>query len=214
MSLPKHEITPIIASDLLTLANFIFLSNFAQATNRFLFLDWPNEAAQTALFLSGLEKSSQDSDQQMWKVVDEESGAMIASLILTRKRPIDNSSERGKQKPAVPEGVNGEFLAVMRQALEVVQKDMEGIDYLVLSSIFVDLTFRERGLGSKLVNLSLQKAAEGSLSLFLSSVPSATGFYRKLGFANTVHTDVDLGTWGPEFGGCGVYRLQGMIAKP
>lgn len=59
----------------------------------------------------------------------------------------------------------------------------------------------------------MEKAATAApLPLFLSSMPSAYDFYRKLGFVDTRYGDVDLSEWGLENGGVGGYRLQGMLA--
>lgn len=49
--------------------------------------------------------------------------------------------------------------------------------------------------------------------LFLNLVPSAHGFYGKLGFIDTVHSDIDLSEWGPKYGRFGMYRLQGMLTR-
>ena len=61
------------------------------------------------------------------------------------------------------------------------------------------------------MKLSIEKAVAASVPLFLSSVPSARGFYSKMGFVDGRYGEVDLSEWGPENGGFGVYRLQGML---
>lgn len=63
------------------------------------------------------------------------------------------------------------------------------------------------------MKLCLERSAAASVPLFLTSVPSAYSFYRKLGFMDTVYVDIDLAPWGPENGGYGVYRLQGMATS-
>jgi len=68
-------------------------------------------------------------------------------------------------------------------------------------------------MGTQLVKLCKERAAIEGLPLFLCSVPSAADFYRKLGFKDTKHVDIDLGQWGPKYGGFGIYRLQGMVAS-
>jgi predicted N-acetyltransferase YhbS len=68
-------------------------------------------------------------------------------------------------------------------------------------------------LGSQLVRLCLDKARYAGIPLFLCSVPSAHGFYRKLGFVDVAYVDVDLSVWSVKYGGYGIYRLQGMLAS-
>jgi hypothetical protein len=63
------------------------------------------------------------------------------------------------------------------------------------------------------VRLCLNKARAAPVPLFLSSVPSAHGFYKKSGFVDTMHSDIDLSEWGPKYGGFGMYRLQGRLAR-
>ena len=60
----SNSITPVLAADLPIIEQFIFTSNLLQPTNRFLFTDWPNQSAQVALYLSGLEKSFKDPKAQ------------------------------------------------------------------------------------------------------------------------------------------------------
>ncbi len=143
MSIPNHSITPILAADLPTLAQFIFASNLPQPTNQFLFLDWPNESAQISLYLSGMKQSFKDPRTEMYKVINV-SGDMIASLILTRKMPpdIDPPASVTAEAPSVPAGVNAEFHSLLRRTLAGVQKDMAGIDHFG-EFTFDSLTFAE-----------------------------------------------------------------------
>ncbi|MCJ1439264.1 hypothetical protein MMC27_008656 [Xylographa pallens] len=211
MSTPKHTISPLLATDLPTLAQFLFASQLSQPTNQFLFTNWPNEAAQIALYTAGMEKSFADPLVEMYKATDATSGELVATLILTRSRPQAATVPSSPAGIAPPTGVNSAFHAVLRRMLADVQRKMEGIDHFELTSIFVKPCSRNGGLGSRLVQLCIDKAQDATLPLFLSSVPSALGFYQKLGFVETGHAEVDLSSWGSKYGGYGIYRLCGML---
>ncbi|KAH8671698.1 hypothetical protein BX600DRAFT_252515 [Xylariales sp. PMI_506] len=206
--------TPMLESDLATAAAFMYASQLQQATNRFVFLNWPNESGQLALYNASMQLTFRDPTQEMYKVTDA-SGEMIASLILARKTPVPAeipAAAGAPQRPFSLEAMNPDVRRVMGRALVGVQGSIAGVDHLVLSTIFVQPDARCKGVGTQLVKFSLERAAAQGLPLFLSSVPSAAGFYRKLGFRNTDHVDIDLSQWTPEHGGFGIYRLQGMVS--
>jgi GNAT superfamily N-acetyltransferase len=228
----------MLESDLATAARFLYASQIQQATNRFLFLDWPNEMAQMALYDASMRQMFEDPSNEMYKITAD-SGEMIASLILSRKTPSTDEAmvaPAREQKPIDTSAMSPDVRPVMRSAISAVQATMKGIDHLgkcldavlylcffwsssgdfgepVLSTIFVRPDARIKGLGMQLVKLCKDRATAEGLPLFLTSVPSATGFYRKLGFKDTKHVDIDLRQWGPEHGGFGIYRLQGMLAN-
>lgn len=84
----------------------------------------------------------------------------------------------------------------------------------VLSSIFIAPTAQSHGLGTHLLNFTIQRARERHLPVFLTSMPSAVGFYAKSGFEEGEDAEVDLREWsrggrkGKE--GWGVFRVVGM----
>jgi hypothetical protein len=149
MSLIDESIFPITAADLPVLAQFIFASNLPQPTNQFLFKNWPNENAQLSLYRSGFEQTLADPETEMLKVVDQETGEMIASLILNRKLPSADSPLHAadSRKPEVPDGVNRNFLALLRQTLNTVQESMAEVDHYGLFIITLCLS-----LNSNLLN--------------------------------------------------------------
>lgn len=129
MSTQNRQILPVLESDLETLAYFIFASNLQQATNRFLFLDWPNEPAQISLFLNSMKLSFKDPDQEMFKMVDD-SGETIASLILSHKRPSGEATTISPTAEVLraPTDVNWEVFEVFKAALAEVQRPTDGIE--------------------------------------------------------------------------------------
>ena len=158
----------MLESDLVIAARLMYES---QATNRLLFLDWPNEPAQMALYNTSMQQMFRDPTTEMYKISDE-SGNMIASLILNRKTPSKEkyvvAAPVAEKKSTGPTGINPDVRIVMRRALMGVQEPMEGIDHLgdylnpvplaclsedlsddfydlVLSSIFVKVGSRTKG---------------------------------------------------------------------
>lgn len=123
--------TPMLESDLTTAARFMYESQIQQATNRFLFLDWPNESAQIALYEASMRQTFNDPSNEMYKITDD-SGAMIASLILNRKSYSTGASTvtPTSQPPIDMSALNPTVRPAMRNALIGVQQSMEGIDHM------------------------------------------------------------------------------------
>jgi predicted N-acetyltransferase YhbS len=80
-----------------------------------------------------------------------------------------------------------------------------------LTHIFVKPTYRRKGIGSQLVRIAVDKAAEAGIPFSVCSEPAAHDFFLKLGFKDTVHGDIDLRKWAPENSGFGNFRLYGMV---
>lgn len=122
----------MLESDLPTAARFMFESQMQQATNRFLFLDWPNEPAQMALYETSMRQTFQDPHNEMYKI-NNDSGVMIASLILNRKicsKAADIITPTSQQQPINITTMNPVVRPIMRSALLSVQQSMEGIDHI------------------------------------------------------------------------------------
>ncbi|KAF8863053.1 hypothetical protein BDZ45DRAFT_686298 [Acephala macrosclerotiorum] len=119
-TMDSYMIAPVLAADLPILAHFIFYpSQLIRPTNQFLFSDWPNKSSQVSLYLSSLEKTIDLPHVEMFKVVDNSTGEIVASLILERKTP----EIRHKEAPQEPEkpgsnppGVNAEFYEFVKCA--------------------------------------------------------------------------------------------------
>jgi len=126
----SQPVVPIEASDLPTLARFMHASSLQQATNRFLFLDWPNETAQIALFEKGAEQSFKDPSHRIVKTIDVR-GDMTGYIMLTRKvpDPQDKPGETKKEPSKGPEGINLEFRAVMGRAMAEIQKGTPPLEH-------------------------------------------------------------------------------------
>jgi len=82
-----------------------------------------------------------------------------------------------------------------------------------LNKLFVRPGAQRQGIGSLLVEWAIKKAHAEGLDMFLVSVPYPHDFYLNRGFEDVESWDIDLGPWGPKFGGFGVFRFQGMIRR-
>jgi hypothetical protein len=131
MSASKYSVAPVVAADLPTLGKHIYASNVLQPTNRFLYVDWPNEAYQISRYTDSMKETFQDPNTEMFKVVDDVSGDILASLLLARKSTlqVDTSAAANAQPPNTPPEINPQFMALMRQTLKGVLEKMSGIDH-------------------------------------------------------------------------------------
>jgi hypothetical protein len=79
-----------------------------------------------------MKETFQDPNAEMFKAVDDVSGDMIGSLLLTRKAKTidaDTLAAAKAQLPSPPPEINPQFMALMRQTLKGVQEKMSGIDH-------------------------------------------------------------------------------------
>jgi hypothetical protein len=131
MSASKYSAVPVVAADLPTLGKYIYASNVSQPTNRFLYVDWPNEAYQISRYTDSMEETFQNPSTEMFKVVDDVSGDILASVLLTRKSAIDTdtTTPANTEPPSNPPQIDSQFMALMRQTLKGVQKKMSGVDH-------------------------------------------------------------------------------------
>ena len=66
-----------------------------------------------------MEETFKDTNSEMFKVVDDISRDILATLILTRKssKEEDTAAPADKQSPSIPPEISSQFLAVMRHSL-------------------------------------------------------------------------------------------------
>jgi N-acetylglutamate synthase-like GNAT family acetyltransferase len=60
----------------------------------------------------------------------------------------------------------------------------------------------------------IDKAKTLNIPVALSSEPQVYSFFKKWGFEDTKHVDVDLAKWAPPYSGFGIFRLAGLIWYP
>ncbi|RFU34901.1 hypothetical protein B7463_g1493, partial [Scytalidium lignicola] len=193
----NHSILPVTSSDLPTLANFLHSSKLRLSINRLLFKHWPNEATQKPLYSNAVESGFKNTSAESLKVIDDESRDIIGYLVLTRKRPVNTEQqptdkENGERKQTIPDGLNPDVLSAISNAVAKVEKEIEGIDHLELTYIYVKPSSRNHGIGSQLVQMCFDKAKAEGVPLTLSSEPEAHDFFVKRGFEDTRHVDIDL----------------------
>ncbi|KAB8356537.1 hypothetical protein FH972_024121 [Carpinus fangiana] len=232
MSIPNHSILPSTEADVATLASFVQESKLQLAINRFLIIDWPNEPVQQALYTSAVESALKDPQVDTMKVVDDRSGDIVASMVLSRRSgdQAKVSTADAEGSPAVPHGVNPDVFSVVMDSVKEINEGLEGIEHLGMTCNFtrpaasdqgtnqrLELTHicvapssRRQGIGSQLMRLAVDKATAARLPLITCSEPPAHEFFLKQGLIDTKWVDIDLRKWAPDHAGYGVFRISGM----
>jgi len=83
-----------------------------------------------------------------------------------------------------------------------------------VTHFFVSLPHRNKGIGTRLINLCVSKAKAKGLALAIAAEPQVHKLLLKLGFEDTIHVDFDLTQWSKyEYCGFGLFRLWGMVLK-
>lgn len=83
-----------------------------------------------------------------------------------------------------------------------------------LTFICVKLEHRLQGIGSDLFQLAIEKAKAEGIPLAVTSEPASYEFFKKLGFKEGKHCEIDLSEHAPPYSGFGVFRLTGMLWSP
>ncbi|KAL1631531.1 hypothetical protein SLS54_000292 [Diplodia seriata] len=97
------------------------------AINRFLYEDWPNEAAQSAQCTRTIETAFRNPSSEMFKVVDDATREIVAHLVVSYKLPAD---EDDKEQQKVPEGMVPDIFHRVIKATAQLREAVEGIEHL------------------------------------------------------------------------------------
>nr|XP_036576438.1 acetyltransferase [Colletotrichum truncatum]KAF6783176.1 acetyltransferase [Colletotrichum truncatum] len=207
------SVLPISDPDFPTLVDFIYSSKVDLAINRFLYRDWPNESAQKLVCRQAVESSFNDPAAHCLKAVDPQSGDVIGYLVLTRRKPAEGSSPKEESTGGqdVPERMNPEVFSTLMQAAKEISQEADKLDCFEITFIYVKLSHRKLGVGSRLIQEARARAKAEGIALSLCSEPTAYEFYVKRGFQDIKHVDIDLCRWTPPYSGYGVYRYTGMV---
>lgn len=131
VQIPGHSIVPISLSDLSTFASFVQASKLPLTVNQFLYKDWPNEAAQSAQCKRTVERGFEDPSSEKLKVVENETGSMVGHLVLTHRKPnVEAPTEAVTGEQEVPDGMDPDFLAVIMEAVAVVDEPAKDKEHL------------------------------------------------------------------------------------
>ena len=137
MSTSNYSLQPVTSQDLPTLIQFLHESKLALTINRLLWKDWPNDICQRPQYTNAIESSFKSELCDVFKAVDDASGAIVGHLVLTLRRPASSEAEKsieeGDVKPKAPNGINEEVLAaVAKFSVEVeTLKDVEHLGEFV-----------------------------------------------------------------------------------
>lgn len=129
-----YSIVPITPQDVATIALHVWTSKQSLTINRVLFKDWPNEAAQKAVYAAGVESQFKNPQCQTWKAVDDESGEIVGHVVLTRNQAVsrDSSSEgndRKQDEKEIPSDFRPEVFKAVTEAFIEINKVSEELDH-------------------------------------------------------------------------------------
>ncbi|KAF2737629.1 hypothetical protein EJ04DRAFT_510077 [Polyplosphaeria fusca] len=211
MPLPHHSILPVTIDDVPTLGGFLASSKLQLAINRFLFKDWPNEAAQLANYTQAVGHGLSDPNVTSLKVVCHDSQEIVAHLGLSLRQGTAKGAP-GDEMP-VPDAMVPDVFYAVTDAIQSLNQGIANKDHMELTWIFVKPSARNQGIGTELVQAAIKKAQEAALPLLFNSEPPVHGFFLKLGFAETKTVDIDLSKWAPPYCGWGLFRLSAMALR-
>ncbi|KAF5003514.1 hypothetical protein FDECE_9937 [Fusarium decemcellulare] len=207
-------ILPVSSPDLPTLVDFVHASKLCLTINRLLYLNWPNDAAQRRQYKQAVESSFNNEKVMSLKAVDDETKELVGYLVLTPKQMAEANPTPAEtaesETQGVPQGMHPGVLAAVEDVAAKINRAASTFDHLELTWIYVKPSHRNRGVGSVLLKEAQRRARLQDVHIALCTEPAAYEFYKKRGFKDTMHADIDLCQWAPPYSGFGVFRLSGM----
>lgn len=121
------------SSDLPVLAAYLHTSKLNLAINRFIFENWPNDAVQKAKYTKAIEGSLDDPTTISLKVVNDNTGEIIAYMFLTprmsgKSTKLQNSTTDEGQS----DGLDAEVAATVMKVVAEINEQWANVDYLGL----------------------------------------------------------------------------------
>ncbi|CVK93481.1 uncharacterized protein FMAN_02867 [Fusarium mangiferae] len=116
--------------------------------------------------------------------------------------------------------MNRDVFCAVAQAVNIINQETDKLDRLAnwlmpeLTFIYVKPSHRKQGIGALLMREAFSRTEAEGVVLYLCSEPAAHDFYRKRGFQDIIHADIDLSKWAPPYSGFGLFRWTGMTWTP
>ncbi|KAJ6114492.1 hypothetical protein N7486_000270 [Penicillium sp. IBT 16267x] len=213
----NYSIHPVVSSDLPTLGKFIHSAKLALSINRLIFLNWPNEKLQSELYNHAVHSGYENPAAECFKAVDNVTQEIIGYIVLERKIPEEARTSDQKVEPEqdVPDGLNPPLLAEVTNATIQIAKEVKDTHRFVeVIYMCVKPSVQRHGVGSKLVQLGVDRAKAQGVPLVVCAEAPSIPFFDKLGFKETMHVDIDLRKYAPANSGFGNFRLAGLVWHP
>ncbi|KAJ5668525.1 uncharacterized protein N7477_007095 [Penicillium maclennaniae] len=169
------------------------------------------------MYTSAVRGGYADPSMESFKAVDSDSDEIIGYFVLARKQPAKDTSadaEKGESYPVVPDGLNPGLFGEVMNATRQISRETEGIDRFEIVYMCVKPSCQRKGIGSKLVQLGLERAEAEGVPLAICAEAPAYELCVKLDFRDTNHCDIDLRNYAPAHSGFSIFRLSGMVWRP
>jgi len=88
---------------------------------------------------------------------------------------------------------------------------LEAFEILTLQAVVTATSYQRRGIGSRLVNVGLEKADKEGVEVYLSGSPMGVPVYKKLGFEEVGRIEIPLQEYGGKEGEVHVHGEFGFI---
>ncbi|KAJ5621561.1 hypothetical protein N7528_006344 [Penicillium herquei] len=210
------RIERIDREDLPFLGKFIHSAKLALSINRLIYLNWPDEELQSAQYLRAVTSGFHNTSAECFKAIDNVTGEIVGYINITGKsQEAENLSDKNPDpKAPIPDGLNPPLLAEVDNAVSEIAKETDGMERFAITYMCVKPTAQRNGVGSKLVQLGIDRAKAGGVPLTVCAEAPSIPFFTSLGFVETKHVDMDLRKYAPDNSGFGIFRLAGMIWRP
>ncbi|TAQ88792.1 hypothetical protein B7494_g2875 [Chlorociboria aeruginascens] len=180
------SIIPALESDITILAEINALSRLREAITAFYFSDWPDLSSMNKFFTARITTYFQDPNASLFKLTDSETNKILGFACLVFSSGVTSkigADPGGSFAP--PKGFDVEFA---RKVTTLMSEE--------ISSLAVLAQYQGKWLGSQLLKYCIEKADAVRLPTYLSALPRAHGLYKRNGFVDVDHVDLDLRDFG------------------
>ncbi|OCK74599.1 acyl-CoA N-acyltransferase [Lepidopterella palustris CBS 459.81] len=176
--------------------------------------------ASFAKVVEGQKKEFYEPGTWHWKVVDMDSGEMVAAARWCAQNFSKSDTEivrsgsddtDDNEPPYIPPEVNVPALSALLGPLRQAGEEIMGArPYLMLDTLSTLPEHQRRGAGSMILKWGVEKADEMGVEMYLTSSSMARPLYERWGFEVVRELQFDRTPWGGE----GVDRHTCMLRKP
>ncbi|KAI0204615.1 acyl-CoA N-acyltransferase [Astrocystis sublimbata] len=183
------------------------ISSFAET-------NWPDDTNMIEFFKARIVPRLEDTASKVFVAKDPSTRNILGFICCTLEDVQKEPSSTMQIMPSLPPFMNAKFVSSSAADVERLKGLMRGEKHYYLSAFAVEPHEQNKGVGTQLLKHCLKIADDANLPTWLIAFPGSHSLYKRHGFIDVDHCDIDLNAWdGNKFRGYGIYRQYAMVRQ-
>ncbi|MCJ1246111.1 hypothetical protein MMC30_003316 [Trapelia coarctata] len=212
------EISLASETDVSEIAPISGLAMHDDLLDTFLFGFGRPSAVPEAIFTKAIQDNLKDPLSRVFKASLKNTGEVVGyGTIRFEDGVMEFEDTPWSTPPSVlgPPGSSPVFGEMYRGAIKAKWKQhMRGTPHVVWNSLFVKPEYQRQGIGSELLRWGFATFGLEKHLVWLTTQMRGRNIYRKYGWVDVDHVDVDMSEWGGKLRGFGVHRSPLILRQP